>query len=169
MAENSQSTSDVLAYNLDLSKLGRSTLSDLSNTELEIRNTSNSKYLGKLLLILLNLSHKLITVFLAKFNSLYLGYKIRIATNESSTHFSISIAIFGSRGRKPLGELSRQKILDISFSPLLFYSHKDRSWRALHVFPRIAISCRCVKLFWESSVHSCVLFLLHLLGKRDPF
>ena len=97
MAENSQSTSNVLANNLDLSELGRSTVSDLSNTQLDIRTIEKEKYLRKFLFVLLNLTHQLVTILLAKFNSLCLGYKIRILSIQLSTHFSISVAIFGSR------------------------------------------------------------------------
>lgn len=117
MAENSQSTSNVLANDLDLSELGRSTLSDLSNTQLDIRTPEKDNYLRKFLFVLLNLTHKLITTLLAKFNSLCLGYRIRIPFIQLSTHFSISTAIFGSRERKPLGIVSRRKIRFVYLSP----------------------------------------------------
>ena len=37
VAEDSQGTSNVLAHNLDLSELGRSSLSDLSDTQLDAK------------------------------------------------------------------------------------------------------------------------------------
>ena len=77
MAEDSQGTSNVLAHDLDLSELSRSTLSDLSNTQLDVNWSVLFKYLRKLLLVLLNLVHELITVLLTKFNSLNSGYNIR--------------------------------------------------------------------------------------------
>ena len=93
VAEDSQSTSNVLAHDLDLSELSRSTLSDLSNTQLDVNWSVLFKYLRKLLLVLLNLVHELITVLLTKFNSLNSGYNGLAPKTAEPTHFSKSIQI----------------------------------------------------------------------------
>lgn len=77
LAQHSQGTSNVLAHNLNLSKLGRSSSSDLSNTQLRYKNTGNTKNLSEFLLVVLNLGHELITVLLTKFNSLHSGYTLQ--------------------------------------------------------------------------------------------
>ena len=71
LAQHSQSASNVLAHNLDLSKLGRSSSSDLGNTQLHCKNSGSTEYLSEFLLVVLNLGHELITVLLTKFNSLH--------------------------------------------------------------------------------------------------
>ena len=104
VAEDSQGTSNVLAHDLDLSELSRSTLSDLSNTQLDVNWSVLFKYLRKLLLVLLNLVHELITVLLTKFNSLNSGYNIRNTSSYLSTHSTILVALFvGARRNQPLG------------------------------------------------------------------
>ena len=85
VVQHSQGTSNILADNLDLSKLGRSTLSDLSNTQLDIRTPTTSNYLRKFLLVLLNLVPELISVLLTKFNSLNSGYD-GLGTNNVNTY-----------------------------------------------------------------------------------
>ena len=77
LAQHSQSASNVLAHNLDLSKLGRSSSSDLGNTQLHCKNCRSTEYLSEFLLVVLNLGHELITVLLTKFNSLHSGYALR--------------------------------------------------------------------------------------------
>ena len=77
LAQHSQSASNVLAHNLDLSKLGRSSSSDLGNTQLHCKNCGSTEYLSEFLLVVLNLGHELITVLLTKFNSLHSGYALR--------------------------------------------------------------------------------------------
>ena len=77
LAQHSQSASNVLAHNLDLSKLGRSSSSDLGNTQLHCKNNGSTEYLSEFLLVVLNLGHELITVLLTKFNSLHSGYTLR--------------------------------------------------------------------------------------------
>ena len=77
LAQHSQSASNVLAHNLDLSKLGRSSSSDLGNTQLHCKNNGSTEYLSEFLLVVLNLGHELITVLLTKFNSLHSGYALR--------------------------------------------------------------------------------------------
>ena len=93
VAEDSQGASNVLAHNLDLSELGRSTLCDLSDTQLDVKWSERFNYLRKLLLVLLNLVHELITVLLTKFNSLNSGYNGLAPKTEGPTHFSKSIQI----------------------------------------------------------------------------
>ena len=77
LAEHSQSASNVLAHDLDLSKLGRSSSSDLGNTQLHCKNCRSTEYLSEFLLVVLNLGHELITVLLTKFNSLHSGYALQ--------------------------------------------------------------------------------------------
>ena len=77
VVQDGEGTGNVLAHNLDLSELGRSTLCDLSDTQLDVKWSERFNYLRKLLLVLLNLVHELITVLLTKFNSLHSGYALR--------------------------------------------------------------------------------------------
>ena len=104
MAQDGEGAGNVLAHNLDLSELSRSTLSDLSNTQLDAKRRGSLNYLRKLLLVLLNLVHELITVLLTKFNSLNSGYNIRNTFRYLSTHSTILVALFvGARRNQPLG------------------------------------------------------------------
>ena len=70
MAEDSQSTSNVLANNTNLGNLSRGSSSNLGDTQLQRRHTFQASYRSKLLLELLNLVQQLVTGFLAKFSSL---------------------------------------------------------------------------------------------------
>ena len=70
LAQHSQSASNVLA-------LGRSSSSDLGNTQLHCKNNGSTEYLSEFLLVVLNLGHELITVLLTKFNSLHSGYALQ--------------------------------------------------------------------------------------------
>ena len=104
MAQDSEGAGNVLAHNLDLSELGRSSLRDLDDTQLDAKWTRELEYLRKLLLVGLNLVHELITVLLTKFNSLNSGYNIRNTTDHLSTHSTILVALFvGSRRNQPPG------------------------------------------------------------------
>ena len=107
VAQDSEGAGNVLAHNLDLSELGRSSLSDLSDTQLDAKWSKSLDYLRKLLLALLNLVHELITVLLTKFNSLNSGYNGLAPKTAEPTHFSKSIQICWERrnGRDsiPLG------------------------------------------------------------------
>ena len=106
VVQDGEGTGNVLAHNLDLSELGRSTLCDLSDTQLDVKWSERFNYLRKLLLVLLNLVHELITVLLTKFNSLNSGYSIRNTTNELSTHSTILVALFvGARRNQPPGSI----------------------------------------------------------------
>ena len=106
VVQDGEGTGNVLAHNLDLSELSRSTLSDLSDTQLDVKISALLNYLRKLLLVLLNLVHELITVLLTKFNSLNSGYSIRNTTNELSTHSTILVALFvGARRNHPPGSI----------------------------------------------------------------
>ena len=87
LVQQSEGASNVLAHNTDLGKLGRSTLSDLDNTELLIINEKKLNYLRELLLVGLDLGHELITVLLTKFNSLNSGYHITESKNELTYAF----------------------------------------------------------------------------------
>ena len=103
LRQDSHSAGNVLAHDSDLSKFGRSTLGDLSNTQLHVIPIITMIYLRKLLLERLNLVHELITVLLTKFNGLHSGYAIKPPSIKVFTHFSISIALFaGRKGQEPL-------------------------------------------------------------------
>ena len=77
LAQNSESTSNVLADNTDLSKFSRSSSSHLSNTKLVAKRCKQAKYGGKLLLVGLNGGQQVILILLTKFNGLHAGYTIR--------------------------------------------------------------------------------------------
>ena len=87
LAQHSEGASNVLAHNTDLGKFSGSTLGDLGNTQLLIKNEKEPNYLRELLLVGLDLGHELITVLLTKFNSLNSGYHITESKNELTYAF----------------------------------------------------------------------------------
>ena len=74
LAQHSQSASNVLAHNLDLSKLGRSSSSDLGNTQLHCKNNGSTEYLSEFLLVVLDFGEQFIAILLAEFDGLHSGY-----------------------------------------------------------------------------------------------
>lgn len=87
LAQDSEGASNVLAHDTDLGKLGGSTLGDLGDTQLIIKNHPELNYLGELLLVGLDLVHELITVLLTKFDSLNSGYGIKECKSELTYAF----------------------------------------------------------------------------------
>ena len=78
LAQNSQSTSNVLADDTDLSEFSGSSSSHLSNTKLDTKMCKQAKYSSELLLVRLNFIQQLILILLTQFNGFHAGQTISI-------------------------------------------------------------------------------------------
>ena len=163
LAQNGQSTSNVLADNTDLSEFSRSSSSHLSNTKLRAQRGKEANYSSELLLVRLNGGQQIILILLTKFNGLHAGYTISTIISQLHTHFSgsMAISIIANQNIPPgfMGSIhsllldctpsvqnSIQKQL-LSIALPIIYSPGMEECTCLNLYSRVPDLSRNVKLF----------------------